>query len=223
MPRSRIARFLLAATLLGLACARPDPFDEAFIRKDLDRRSPQDLYDAAEKLEFHPAPHARLAERQIADFLRTMKLAGRIREIAAKDFDRQAERAAKEESRFARMGDAFAAYGTARSWATAELRAALNLGFNPREQQWVQSRIFAASALMQRAHAFDRDIAQAQANLDIETDSEVIRRKQAIYDDTVAAKQRWEDSQDPDAIADLQIVERHLDALREIFPQLPAG
>jgi len=218
-----MARMLFAAALLAaFACARSDPFDDSSIARDLKRRPAQQLYDEADRLAFHPAPHARLSERQIADFLRMMQLARRIRAVAEKDFGRAADQAANDDSRLTRIGDAFAALGTARSYATAELRASLDLGFNPHEQQWIASRIFAAAALMPRAYELDRFVAQAKANRDIEADPDVVGRKQAELDDTVAAKHRWEDAQDADVRADLRIVERHRTELREVLPELPA-
>ncbi len=201
--------FPAAILLIALACSQKDPFDSAAIEKDLKKRTAQDLYDEAEKFKFEKPADRRLTETQVTDFVRMSKLAARIREIAEHRLNEQADRAANADGRFSRLGESFAAVGSLRSYATAELRACLDLGLNPKEQQWVAAQIASASSTIEDIFRFDKNIESAKAEADAEIDPFLASRKRAVYDQAVETKRQWEERQDPAALANAERVRKH--------------
>jgi hypothetical protein len=212
-----IRRCLVALLLAVLfACSRKarDPWSKAAIEEDLDRRTVQNLYDEAEKLKFEPPEDRLITEKQIIDFVQRNKLARQIREVTQHRAGEQSDRAAAAEDRFSRMGEAFAAIGTVRSYATADLRASLSLGMNPREQQWVQNQIAVTLPLIERIQHFEGVIAEKKSELDAEIDPFLQTRLRESYDQAVRAKEQWEASEDPTELENARTVMAHSFALR---------
>ncbi|HSP33584.1 MAG TPA: hypothetical protein VLU46_04625 [Thermoanaerobaculia bacterium] len=189
------------ACVLVFACAKSDPSDPAFIAKDLRDRSAQEIHDAADKFTFDVPEGQRLTERQLADYVRVVKLAERIRAAVA--------------VRGSNPGEVIA---SARSYATAELRACLNLGLNPKEHEWAATQIRWAASAADRLEALDDEVAAAKAALDAESDRFRAARKQEAYDRAVEARERWRDSLDSALLANAQLVRTHRPELTEAFP-----
>lgn len=184
MSRTLLA-FLLA---LSLACAKGDPFDEKVIAKDLKSRTPQDLYEKAQTFQYDPPPSARLTEDQAASFVKMLELAARIRKVADSQFGNEVDRANTETGR-ARFADSMAAFGSLRIYATSELRAALDLGLNPKEEEWVGQQLRVARTALDQVDRMNSDAAD-----------------------------RWNQSQDPALLANVELVRRHREELKEWMP-----
>lgn len=111
---------LLAGTLLlatGLAaCRRAPADDDAAIRKRLGQKSTAVLLDEVKKADFTPPASGRLTVSEVESFLKVEERSRKIRAVAARG-------TAPEEG------------------ATADLRAAQELGLNPKEMAWVRERI----------------------------------------------------------------------------------
>ena len=213
---SLIATFVMCV----FACAKKDPFDQATIEKDLKKRAAQDLYDAAETFTFVAPAHRRLSDQQIADFAQMTRLAARIRQVAEHRLNVQADRASAADDRFTRLGESFAAVGSIRSYATADLRAALSLGLNPREQQWVGHQIAAAIPLIERPRSLERDIAEKKAELDAEIDPLIAARRKDAYDRALSERDNWEAAQDPPVLANARLLLKHRGELQDLFPSI---
>ena len=209
-------KLVIAVTLvLALACAKKDPFDPSFIEKDLKSRTAQDIHDAADKFTYDAPADRLLTEKQIGDFVRVVKLTTRIREVAERQLNQQVDRASAQEGRTSRLGESLAAVGSLRSYATAELRACLNLGVNPKEQQWVQTHIDESISVIDQFVRLENDIAAKKAELDAEIDPVLVSRKRQIYDQAVQSKESWEAAQDPAVVANAQLVRKHRHELTE--------
>ncbi|HEY2323198.1 MAG TPA: hypothetical protein VGJ82_10095 [Thermoanaerobaculia bacterium] len=180
---------LVLVVALSIACAKGDPFDEKVIAKDLKSRTPQDLYEKAQTFQYDPPPSARLTEAQTESFIRMLKLAARIRKVADSQFGNNVDRANTAENGRARFADAMAAFGSLRTYATSELRAALNLGLNPKEEEWVGKQLRVANVALDQLDRMPSDAAE-----------------------------RWNAEQDPAFIANVELVRRHREELKEWMP-----
>jgi len=207
-----VSKFLLIATLasaLAFACAKKDPFDQAFIEKDLVKHTAQEVHDAADKFTYdEPADHL-LTEKQIADYVLVMKLTDRIRAVAERRANEQVDRASAAATGAGRVGEALAVIGSVRSYATAELRACLNLGVNPREHEWVAKHIVTSLDNINHIVRLEDDIAAKKAEMDGEIDPMLVTRKRYAYERAKDEKERWENLQDPSAMANAELVRKH--------------
>jgi hypothetical protein len=119
---SRPARLLIllaGAALLAVGCRRAPgapPDDEAAIRKRLGQKSTTVLLEEVARAEFKPPADGRLTTSEIQSYLSVEERSRKIRAVAAKGV-------APEQG------------------ATAELRAAQELGLNAKEMAWVHDRI----------------------------------------------------------------------------------
>jgi hypothetical protein len=114
-----LAAVLIAATLLaGCRRAPAAPADnEAAIRERLQKKSTAVVVTEAAKTEFTPPADGLLTPAQVETFLKVEERARKIREVAAKAGSAP--------------GDTVA----------ADLRAAQELGVNPKEMTWVSDRV----------------------------------------------------------------------------------
>ena len=185
-----MSRTLAAALLaLTLACGKRDPFDEKVIAKDLKAHPAQDLYEKAQSYQYDPPASARVTEAQAESFITTLKLAARIRSVADRQFGEQVDRTDVAQSRRVQFTDAMAALGSMRAYATSELRAAINLGFNPKEEEWIGKQFRTASAALDQLDRLDDDAAA-----------------------------RWREAQDPALVANVDLVRRHREELKQWMP-----
>ncbi|HSG40102.1 MAG TPA: hypothetical protein VLE27_10735 [Thermoanaerobaculia bacterium] len=87
----------------------------------------------------------------------------RIREVALQSLQAKGEQAEKE-SRKVSPFEAMKALGDLADVATADLRAAQELGHNPKEYQWVKERVLEAQMLA-TTQALDRQVAEGRKGL----------------------------------------------------------
>lgn len=207
-----MSKFILIATLasaLAFACAKKDPFDQAFIEKDLVKHTAQEVHDAADKFTYdEPADHL-LTEKQITDYVQVMKLADLIRKVAERNANEHVDRASAAATGGARFGESVAAVGSVRAYATAELRACLNLGLNPKEHEWVAQHVYTSLDNINRIVRFEDEIAAKKAEMDGEIDPTLVTRKRYAYERAKDEQERWENSQDPAAVANAELVRKH--------------
>lgn len=134
MARGLGSVLLLAITLA--ACHRAPAEDDATIRKHLAQKSTAVLLQEVAKTEFKPPADNHLTEPEIRSYLKLEERSRRIRTVASQG-------AAPE------LG------------ATADLRAAQELGLNPKEMTWVRDRIREARAA-RLTERLDRRIADSR-------------------------------------------------------------
>ena len=207
-----MSKFLLAVAVVSacaFSCAKKDPFDQKFIEKDLARRTAQEIHDAADKFTYEPPADRVLTEQQIVDYVRVMKLADQIRETAERQANTAVDRASSAASGRERVGDAAAAIGSVRNYATAEMRACLNLGSNPKEHEWVAQHIATALTTIDQIARMEKNVDMAKAAFDAEIDPMLQTQKRHAYERYADQNERWEHDQDPAAIANAALVRKH--------------
>lgn len=159
----RLAAALLCLPLL-LGCRDKPAEDEASIRESLEEKGTVDLMDQVSKAPDYPPPaDGRLADRQVKMYLDVRERELRIREVALQSLKSKGQQA-EQESRKVSPFEAVKALGDLADVATADLRAAQELGHNPKEFQWVKERVLEAQMLA-TTRALDRQVAEGRRAL----------------------------------------------------------
>lgn len=208
--------------LLALACGSEpvDPMDPVAIERDLEERTVRELFEEASQQPWRPPEDFLLTEAHIADFVKVAKLAERIMEVAGSRFDEQIENASREENRFLRAGSAVSAFGNARNVATAHVRAALTLGVNPHQQQWVMEQIIDGGRRAVQLRPQLEAVQRAQRALDEETVPYLRERKEVAVRQAREELRSWEGTMGDVELANARLVEKHADELARFFPFL---
>lgn len=140
MPSTRLPRsaqvLLAVLLLLPLAGCRKEPAqDDASIRKGLAERPNAEVLADADKAIYTPPADGKLTAGQVEWYVQVKRRAKRIREVARRDL---------RKSREGGLVEAVRSLGKAGNVATADLRAAQELGYNSKEYEWVNDRILEA-------------------------------------------------------------------------------
>ncbi len=160
---SRILAAVLVLPLL-LGCGKQPAEDEASIRESLEEKGTVDLMDQVSKApDYQPPADGRLTERQVKMYLAVRKRELRIREVALQSLKAKGEHA-EQESREASPFEAVKALGDLADVATADLRAAQELGHNPKEFQWVKERVLEAQVLV-TTEALNQQVARSRQGI----------------------------------------------------------
>lgn len=144
-----MSRVLAAVLVLPLlfGCRKGPAEDEASIRKSLEEKGTIDLMDQVSKAPDYPPPaDGRLTEGQVEMYLAVRKRELRIREVVIGNLQAKGEQAERE-GRKVGPWEGMKAMGDLADLATADLRAAQELGHNPKELQWVKERVLEAQVL----------------------------------------------------------------------------
>ena len=161
MPQRRL---LLLVVLLVAGCGRKPAEDEASIRQRLDRKGTIDLMDQVAKApDYKPPADGHLTENQVRMYLDVRLREQKIREVAFKNLNTKSETVAKEK-RPVGLAEALKTIGDLADVATADLRAAQELGFNPKEYQWVREQVMAAQ-MLQATQALNQQVALSREAL----------------------------------------------------------
>jgi hypothetical protein len=123
--------FLFAVALLGWvvlfpSCRRGGAEDAAAVRARLQEKGTRELLDEVAKAEFQPPADGRLSAGQVRMYVAVRRRESEIRAALAD------------------AAGAADAANTAGDVATADLRAAAELGANPKEYAWVRARVVEA-------------------------------------------------------------------------------
>jgi hypothetical protein len=193
MRRSIIAVAAIATILSG--CKAKEAIDNAAISADLDKRGTVDLMEEAAKDEYQPPADGKLTDAQIKMYLKVREHEKKIVEVAKAEAKQHADKAKeKGEKSLAGMMEGLKTIGSVADMATADIRAAKDLGLNSREYTWVKEQILAASgaALTEKftqsmTKNFDDAYAQAKKGYDEakdETTKKMYGEMLAGYDKT---------------------------------------
>ncbi len=117
-----LATALSCSALFGSACQASSVEDEAAIQQRLEQKGAAAVLEEVARAAYQPPADGLLTEDQVAMYFAVREREQQIREVAAHE-----EAARKVDD-----------------LATADLRAAQELGYNPKEYQWVQERVLEA-------------------------------------------------------------------------------
>jgi hypothetical protein len=160
LQRTATVLALSGAILFACGC-QGKAADEASIQKSLQQKGTANLMDEVAKApDYQPPADGRLTEAQVKMYLDVRQREQQIRDAAFKErqapVDTGQDQLAYVEA-LTTVGDqpGFA------DIATADLRAAQELGFNPKEYRWVKERVLEAQ-MQETALALSQQIAQSR-------------------------------------------------------------
>ncbi|HEV2855219.1 MAG TPA: hypothetical protein VHC97_20665 [Thermoanaerobaculia bacterium] len=155
---------LLGATLITGGCKGKPADDEASIKESLEEKGTIDVMDEISKAPEYKGPaDGRLTDQQVKMYIEVRQREQKIREVALKELKAKGDKA-KEEKREVGMFEAMKAIGDLADVATADLRAAHELGHNPNEYTWIKERVLEAQ-LAQTTQALNQQMVQGQQSM----------------------------------------------------------
>ena len=166
LQRTATVLALSGSILLAFGCQAKPAADEATIQKRLHQKGTANLMDeVARAPEYHPPADGRLTEAQVKMYLDVRQREQQIREVAFRERQEAGEPAPADsgQDQLAYV-EALKTVGDQPGFAdiaTADLRAAQELGFNPKEYGWVKERVLEAQ-MQETALALSQQIAQSR-------------------------------------------------------------
>jgi hypothetical protein len=151
---------VLCLTFVFAGCKAKELASKAAISADLDKRGTTDLMKEVANDEYTAPADGRLTDAQVQMYLKVREHEKKIAKVAKEEMQKHAEDAKKAgEKSIAGMMDGFKALGSAADFATADIRASKDLGYNSQEYLWVKGQILAAST-SEMADNFNKAISQ---------------------------------------------------------------
>lgn len=146
MRRTATAVLCLSIALAG--CKAKEAIDKADIASDLDKRGTIDLMKQVSEDSYDAPADGKLTEAQVQMYLKVREHEKKIAEVAKERLKEKSDKAKKQgnEKSLAGLVNGIQAMGDVADLATADLRAAKDLGYNSQEYQWVKQQILSASA-----------------------------------------------------------------------------
>jgi hypothetical protein len=192
-PLRTILPFLVLAAFLG-GCKPSAPKDEAAVRRQLKEKGTLEVLREAEKSTFIPPRDGRLTSHQVEMYLAVRRRERVIRAAAVANLKEMGKEARESKSGKEAVLGALQAVGDVGDVATASLRAAEELGYNPKEVRWIVERIEDArwtgatqglqgklaesrAAILARLEERARKTADPQKRRELEEDISLLRSK----------------------------------------------
>ncbi len=144
MAREVFVTLLAVGLSVTAACKAKPAEDEASIQKRLEEKGTLEVLNEVAAAEYDPPADGKLTAAQIEMYLAVKQREQRIREVASKDLKKQQPDGTEDDGGDAGFADTMRALGGVGDIATADLRAAQELGRNPKEYQWVEERVMEA-------------------------------------------------------------------------------
>ena len=221
--RTPFAIFLVA---LLAACGGGPADDEASIEKELSDKDTLDRLEQIDRAEYDPPADGELTEAQIDLFLEVKERERKIQQVAAKKLD---EKQKKAEEGGGEMGlfDALKAVGDVADFGTAGMRAAVELGHNPKEFAWVQEKILEVYAVRRHREMSDQMVGfneqlveQLEKQRDMLPEEQRAGLEQQIEQMRQSAEEtrrEAEEDRGPGFEHNLELVEEHRQAIERAF------
>jgi hypothetical protein len=154
LQRTVIILALAGSVLFACGCQGKPAGDDAVIQKSLREKGTASLMDEVAKApDYHPPADGQLTDAQVKMYFDVRQREQQIREVAFRDLK---DRGAFLES-LKTVGD----QPDTADIATADLRAAQELGFNPKEYQWVKERVLEVR-MLETTRALAQQVAQSR-------------------------------------------------------------
>ncbi|MGA7617662.1 MAG: hypothetical protein WBX15_21055 [Thermoanaerobaculia bacterium] len=132
--------------VLTFGCKAKKALDAAAISHDLDKRGTTDLMKEIADDKYDPPADGKLTDAQIKMYLKVREHEKEIAKVAHKELAEHEQKAKESgEKSISGMMEAFKGLGSVADIATADLRAAKDLGYNTAEYQWVKGQVLAVS------------------------------------------------------------------------------
>ncbi len=141
----RIIPAILALSVVFCGCKVKELADKANLAKDLDKRGPVDLMKDVANDKYDPPKDGRLTEAQVQMYLKVREHEKDIAKAALQKADAHFKAGDKAKNSLSGVIEGFQGMRNAAEFATADIRAAKDLGYNTQEYLWVKTQILGAS------------------------------------------------------------------------------
>lgn len=225
----RTAVIALTVSLALVGCKAKELADKASISKDLDKRGTTDLMKEVANDSYTPPEDGRLSEAQIQMYLKVREQEKKIAQVAKDEMKQHAQNADKKEKSIAGMFEGMKAVASAADFATADLRAAKDLGYNSQEYLWVKQQVMAASTSVmaeQFSKAMSANFDQAYNAAKKAHDEAKDETTKKVYADMLAgydkskAEMQSQQKEDPALTFNRQLLAKHENALNAYAHEL---
>jgi hypothetical protein len=143
--RRMVPAILAVSVVLG-GCRAKELVEKANIAKDLDKRGTVSLMNEVANDKYDPPKDGKLTEAQVQMYLKVREHEKAIAKVALQQAQKHADAADKAGNKsLSGMMEAFKTMGSAADFATADIRAAKDLGYNTQEYLWVKAQILGVS------------------------------------------------------------------------------
>lgn len=154
---------ILSIFVLFLGCKAKELADKASISRDLDKRGTTDLIKETANDKYDAPADGKLTDGQIQMYLKVRDHERQIVQVAKQEAQQHADASKKAgEKSLSGMMEGFKTLGSIADMATADIRAAKDLGYNTQEYLWVKGKVLEASS----ADAAEKVNQAMQANID---------------------------------------------------------
>jgi hypothetical protein len=136
---------ILALSVLVFGCKVKELADKANIAKDLDKRGTVDLMKQVADDKYDPPKDGKLTETQVQMYLKVREHEKAIAKVALQNANEHAKAADASKNSLSGVMEGFKTMSAAAEFATADIRAAKDLGYNTQEYLWVKGQILAVS------------------------------------------------------------------------------
>ena len=141
----RITPAILALVVVVSGCKVKELADKANISKDLDKRGTVDLMKQVADDKYDAPKDGKLTEAQVQMYLKVREHEKAIAKVALEKANQHAKAADASKHSLSGVMEGFKTMSAAAEFATADIRAAKDLGFNTQEYLWVKGQIMAVS------------------------------------------------------------------------------
>jgi hypothetical protein len=141
----RMIPAILALSVLFSGCKVKELADKARINNDLDKRGTVDLMKEVANDKYAPPKDGKLTESQVQMYLKVREHEKDIAKLALQKANEHAKAADASKHSLSGVMESFKTMSAAAEFATADLRAAKDLGYNTQEYLWVKGQILAVS------------------------------------------------------------------------------
>jgi len=221
---------ILMVFSLFVGCRAKELSDKAAISRDLDKRGTTDLLKQVADDKYNPPADGKLAESQVQMYLKVRDHEKQIAQVARQEAQQHADAAKKAgDKSLSGMMEGFKTLGSVADLATADIRAAKDLGYNTQEYLWVKGKILEASSAaaaekMTQATQASLEASYSQIKKSYEEAKDEATKK--AYSDMLAgmekSKQEMGSQQkmDPSTAYNLQLISKYENSLNALTAEL---
>lgn len=223
----RPCSLLLLLTLFTIltGCKARKMAEEAAISKDFEKKGTRQLLEESAKDQYDPPADGRLTDEQVRMYLKVRDHEKKIAAVAKQELEEHARKVKeKGDKSFDSLAEAFKGVGSIADFATADIRAASDLGYNTAEYRWVKGQILEVSGAvitqkMQQANlqAIESQREQLEKQRDAATEEASRKFYQEMLDNYEKVVQDMSTTnQDPAVAYNRQLLEKYENALQAI-------
>ncbi len=217
--------FIPVLIALVAACGGGPADDEESIRGELSEKGTLDLIEEIEQAEYQPPADGELTGDQVDMFVEVKAREKKIQEVAAKNLEEKQKKS--EEGGAMGFLDALRAVGDAADFGTAGMRAAVELGHNPKEFAWVQEKILEVYAAERYREASEQMggfneqlIEHLEQQRDMLPEEQRAKMEEQIEEMRKNAEQMKQDAEEDRGVGfehNRELVEEHREEIEQAF------